>query len=61
MGHVVHFGASTARDIDTLFFMLRWACCGVHKKRAGKRYTKLVFLHLVGSMCHVVHSSASGM
>jgi hypothetical protein len=40
--------------------MLRRARCGICKKRAGTRNTKLVFLHLVGSAGHVVHSNASG-
>jgi hypothetical protein len=49
VGHVVHSGASRARNIDTLFFMLKWAQCGFHKKRARTCYNKLVFLLLVGS------------
>jgi hypothetical protein len=37
------------------------ARCGFHKKRAGTRYTKLMILHPVGYVGHVVHSHASGM
>jgi hypothetical protein len=48
--HVVHSGASKARNVNVQFFMLRWARCGFHKKHVGTRYAKLAFLHLVGSM-----------
>jgi hypothetical protein len=58
-GHVVHFGVSGARNVDAIFFTLRCAWCGIRKKRIRKHYSKLVFLHLVGSAGHIVHSSAS--
>jgi hypothetical protein len=43
------------------FFVLRCAQCYFHKKRAGKCYAEIVFFHLFGSACHVVHSGASGV
>jgi hypothetical protein len=59
-GHVMHSGASGARNIDALFFMFWWDPYRYDKKRFGTRYAKHVFLHSMGSAGHIVHSGASG-
>jgi hypothetical protein len=59
-GHIVHSGVSEAQNIDAQLFMLRWARCGFHEKRAGTRYAKPVFLHPAGFVGHIMHSSACG-
>jgi hypothetical protein len=60
VGHIVHSGASEVRNVDALFFMLGLDRYAFDKKCVGTRYAELVFLHLVGSACHVVHSGACG-
>jgi hypothetical protein len=60
VGHVVHYGASEAQNIDTLFFMLRWDRYVFRKTCAGTHYAEHVFLHPAGSVAHIVHSGASG-
>jgi hypothetical protein len=57
-GHVVYSGASGARNMIALFFILVWDGYGFNKMRVGRCYVELVFLHPVGSVGHVVHSNA---
>jgi hypothetical protein len=40
--------------------MLKWSQCDFNKKRTGTHYVEIVFLNLVESAGHVLHSSASG-
>jgi hypothetical protein len=56
----VRSGTSEAQNTDELFFMLRWARCGSHKKYTGTHYVKFVLLHLVGYAGHEVHRGAFG-
>jgi hypothetical protein len=60
--HVMHSCASGVRKVDKLFFMLGWERYGFDKKHAGHVMLNLFFffLHMVGSVCHVVHFGASG-
>jgi hypothetical protein len=58
---MVHSSASGARNVDALFFMLKWDQYGFVKKCVRARYLELVFLRLVGSVGHVVHSGVSGL
>jgi hypothetical protein len=61
VGHVVYSVVSAARNIYALFFMPGWDRYVFDKKCVGTRYAKLVFLHPVGSVGHVVHFGASGV
>jgi hypothetical protein len=61
VGPVVHSDASEKRNIDALFFVLGWAWCGLHRKRAGTRYAELIFLHPLGAVGLVLQSAASGV
>jgi hypothetical protein len=51
--------ASGPHNIDTQLFIVGWDWYGLHKKHVGTRYSKLVFLHPVGSAGHVMHSGVS--
>jgi hypothetical protein len=44
-----------------LFFLLEWDRDIFHKKRTGTHYAKIVFLHPVGFVGHVVDVGASGL
>jgi lysozyme family protein len=61
MGHLLHFGASGAQYIDTLFFLLGWDRYGFHKKHVRTPYDELVFFHPVVFVDHIVYSGASGV
>jgi hypothetical protein len=47
VGHVVHCHVFVLRNIDVLFFILRWDQYGFDKKCVGRHYAKLLFLHTV--------------
>jgi hypothetical protein len=59
-GHIVHFSVFALRNIDTIFFIPRWAWCRTHKKCAVTRNTELGFLEHMRSAGHVVRSGAFG-
>jgi hypothetical protein len=58
-GHILHFGASVAQNVEAQFFMLGWDWCSFHKKHIRTSYIEPVFFHPVAYAGHVVHSSAS--
>jgi hypothetical protein len=57
----MHSGAFEPQNIDALFFMLGWDQYECQKKCAGTHYAKLIFLHPVGFVGHVVHSVVAGV
>jgi hypothetical protein len=57
---VVHSSASGSRNINALFSMPGWGRYEFHKNGARTLYTKILFLHPVGSTGHVAHSGAFG-
>jgi hypothetical protein len=56
----VNSGAPGAQNVNKVFFMVGVGPYRFDKKRPGTCYAKLVFLHPVGSVGHVVYSIASG-
>jgi hypothetical protein len=56
--HVAHFWCVRGSKRRHTIFLGRVASCGFHKKHVGAHYVELVFLHPVGSMGHIVYSSA---
>jgi hypothetical protein len=59
-GHIVHFTASGAQNVSTLFFLIGSDRYGFDKKLTGIRYAEFMFLHLVGSAGNIGQSGASG-
>jgi hypothetical protein len=55
----MHYVESRAQNVDALFFKLGWDRTGFNKEHTTTHYAELVFLHLVGSVCHVLHSGVS--
>jgi hypothetical protein len=58
--HVVHSGASEARNIDALFFLLGRDWSRFHKSTPS-HYAKLVFLHLVAYVSRCAVRSVRGV
>jgi hypothetical protein len=59
-GHVVHFIASGAQDVNAPFSLLGWDRYGLHKKGVVTHYVELYFFHPMGCAHHIVYSGASG-
>jgi hypothetical protein len=55
----VDCGVYLTQNVDTLFFIVRWAQSGSDKKCVVAHYTALLCMQPVRSTRHVVHSSAS--
>jgi hypothetical protein len=52
------FQCACGVKLQRTIFHARVARCSLHKKHAETCYAELVFLYLVGSVAHIVHSSA---
>jgi hypothetical protein len=57
----MHSGGSRLQNIDALFFILGWDRYRFNKKHDGTCYAAPGFLHLVGSVGHVVHNCVLGV
>jgi hypothetical protein len=61
MDHIERSSVPKVRNIDVVSFVLGWAQWRSQTKHIGTCYAKHVFLHMLQSTNHVVHSSASGV
>jgi hypothetical protein len=59
-GSPSEFQCIRVRNVDELFFMFRWDRYGFNKNRTGTCYAEHVFLHRLGSVCHIMHSVEFG-
>jgi hypothetical protein len=53
VGHIVHFGAQGAQNVDALFSLLRWALCDFQKMHT---VTRSAFRCIQNVQCHALFS-----